>query len=62
MNPLSDYLNVFLYVNFYYYYIYIYIIVKMGAEDGSRVASSGKTLQFSYVLFVFLVVLRVRFC
>ncbi len=33
-----------------------------GAEDGSRVASSGKTLQFFVCFICFFVVLRVRCC
>ncbi len=33
-----------------------------GAEDGSRVASSGKTLQFFVCSICFFVVLRVRCC
>ncbi len=35
---------------------------KMGAEDGRRVASSGKTLQFFVCFICFFVVLRVRCC
>ncbi len=33
-----------------------------GAEDGSRVACSGKTLQFSVCFICFFVVLHVRCC
>ncbi len=33
-----------------------------GAEDGSRVACSGKTLQFFVCFICFFVVLRVRCC
>ncbi len=33
-----------------------------GAEDGSRVASSGKTLQFFVCFICFFCVLRVRCC
>ncbi len=33
-----------------------------GAEDGSRVACSGKTLQFFVCFICFVVVLRVRCC
>ncbi len=33
-----------------------------GAEDGSRVASSGKTLQFFVCFICFFVVLCVRCC
>ncbi len=35
---------------------------KDGAEDGSRVASSGKTLQFFVCFICFFVVLCVRCC
>ncbi len=35
---------------------------KMAPRDGSRVASSGKTLQFFVCSICFFVVLRVRCC
>ncbi len=36
--------------------------IQDGAEDGSRVARSGKTLQFFVCFICFFVVLRVRCC
>ncbi len=39
-----------------------FICCQDGAEDGSRVASSGKTLQFFVCSIYFFVVLRVRCC
>ncbi len=46
---------------FLYYYESLYKS-QDGAEDGSRVASSGKTLQFFVSFISFFVVLRVRCC
>ncbi len=41
---------------------YRFAYVPYGAEDGSRVACSGKTLQFFVCFICFFVVLRVRCC
>ncbi len=42
--------------------IEVNMVSQDGAEDGSRVASSGKTLQFFVCFICFFVVLRVRCC
>ncbi len=45
-----------------YIMLYFKKVSQDGAEDGSRVACSGKTLQFFVCFICFFVVLRVRCC